>query len=171
MAEARFENLEALIVEDNAHMRALLRALLGGIGVGAIREAEDGGRALALLEGIRPDFVLTDLTMAPMDGIAFTRALRLSHASPNPYVPVIMVTGHTERERVVAARDAGVTELLAKPVTARSLLLRIAAIVDRPRPFVRGGAFFGPDRRRQNDAFYNGPWRRVEDRENGVALI
>ncbi|HWA90472.1 MAG TPA: response regulator [Rhizomicrobium sp.] len=171
MTAARFENLKALIVEDNAHMRALLRTLLGGIGISEVHEAGEGGRAFALLERLQPDFVLTDLTMAPVDGIAFTRELRTSHASPNPYVPVIMVTGHTERERVTAARDAGVTELLAKPVTARNLFLRLAAIVDRPRPFVRSEDFFGPDRRRHNDAFYMGPWRRAEDRERDVALL
>lgn len=170
----QLSHLKALIVEDNAHMRALLRALLGGLGVAEVFEAQDGAKALEVLEAIAPDFVLTDLTMTPVDGIAFTREVRNSVASPNPFVPIIMVTGHTERARVLAARDAGVTEFLAKPVTARSLFLRIVEIVDRPRPFVRADAYFGPDRRRHNGAFYNGPWRRDEDRareEGEVALL
>jgi CheY-like chemotaxis protein len=170
----QLSHLKALIVEDNAHMRVLLRALLGGLGIAEVQEAQDGRRALELLHQANPDFVLTDLTMAPVDGIAFTREVRNSVASPNPFVPIVMVTGHTERARVLAARDAGVTEFLAKPVTARALFLRIAEIVDRPRPFVRADGFFGPDRRRHNDAFFNGPWRRGEDREretDEVALL
>jgi len=156
-------------------MRILLRTLLGGLGIEEVHEAPDGRTALELLHRVDPDFVLTDLSMAPVDGIAFTREIRNSVASPNPFVPVIMVTGHTERARVLAARDAGVTEFLAKPITARSLFLRIAEIIDRPRPFVRADEFFGPDRRRHNDAFYNGPWRRDEDHEReepaDVALL
>ena len=59
-----------------------------------------------------------------------------------------MITGHTEKHRVEAARDAGVTEFLAKPITAHNLFSRIAEIVERPRAFVRCDSYFGPDRRR-----------------------
>jgi CheY-like chemotaxis protein len=171
VAGATFEHLTALVVEDNAHMRTLLRALLNALGVNAVHEAGDGGEALAVLERAEPDFVLTDLTMKPIDGIAFTLDVRNSPRSPNPFVPIIMVTGHTERARVLAARDAGVTEFLAKPITARNLFLRIAAIVERPRPFVRSPLYFGPDRRRHNDAFFNGPWRREEDQAQSIAIL
>jgi DNA-binding response OmpR family regulator len=74
-----------------------------------------------------------------------------------------MITGHTEKSRVEAARDAGVTEFLAKPVTAHNLFSRIAEIVERPRPFVRCEGYFGPDRRRRQIEDYTGPWRRKED--------
>ena len=74
--------------------------------------------------------------------------MRNATSSPNPYIPIIMVTGHTERHRVEAARDAGVTEILAKPITAQNLFSRIGEIVDHPRPFVKSVDYFGPDRRR-----------------------
>ena len=74
-----------------------------------------------------------------------------------------MITGHTERHRVEAARDAGVTEFLAKPITAAHLFSRIAEIVERPRAFVRCESYFGPDRRRRQIDDYAGPWRRAED--------
>jgi DNA-binding response OmpR family regulator len=76
-----------------------------------------------------------------------------------------MITGHTEKHHVEAARDAGVTELLAKPITAANLFARIAEIVERPRAFVRCGHYFGPDRRRTRTEGYKGPWRRAEDME------
>jgi len=165
-----FEQLRALVVEDNIHMRRLLRQLIGALGIKESYEAANGEEGFAILREFQPDLVLTDLTMQPMDGIEFTKLVRLSEASPNPYVPIIMVTGHTERHRVEAARDAGVTEFLAKPVTVNSLFLRIAEIVERPRPYVRCASYFGPDRRRRNDENYHGPWRRLTDAQNDLVL-
>jgi DNA-binding response OmpR family regulator len=81
-------------------------------------------------------------------------------------VPIIMITGHTEKYRVEEARDAGVTEFLAKPITAHNLFARIAEIVERPRAFVRCTDYFGPDRRRRPAEDYAGPWRRDDDYQN-----
>lgn len=161
-----FENLKALIVEDNSHMRSLLRSLLNTIGILDVSEATHGQGAIDILRTRRADLVLTDLAMKPMDGLTFTRYVRNSELSPNPFVPIIMITGHTEKHRVEAARDAGVTELLAKPITASNLFSRIAEIVERPRAFVRCDSYFGPDRRRRQDHCYPGPWRRAEDFED-----
>ncbi|HEY0283192.1 MAG TPA: response regulator [Rhizomicrobium sp.] len=166
MPGATFEHLRALIVEDNVHMRILLRSLLSALGITRIYEADNGAEAFALMHENSPDLILTDLSMMPVDGITFTREIRLSHDSPNPYVPIIMITGHTERHKVEAARDAGVTEFLAKPITAQGLFLRIAEIVERPRPYVRCADYFGPDRRRRADEHFAGPWRRHEDVAN-----
>jgi len=158
-----FGNLKALIVEDNAHMRSLLRALLNAIGIKDIAEATHGGTALEILRERKCDLVLTDLAMKPVDGLEFTRQVRNSERSLNPFVPIIMITGHTEKHRVEAARDAGVTEFLAKPITAANLFARIAEIVERPRAFVRCDSYFGPDRRRRTIEDYAGPWRRADD--------
>lgn len=158
-----FENLKALIVEDNAHMRALLRALLNSVGIRDVAEAAHGGTALDVLRQRRSDLVLSDMAMSPMDGLEFTRRVRNDEQSPNPFVPIIMITGHTEKHRVEAARDAGVTEFLAKPITAHNLFSRIAKIVEQPRAFVRCDSYFGPDRRRRQIDDYAGPWRRKED--------
>jgi two-component system, chemotaxis family, chemotaxis protein CheY len=170
MSGGAFEYLKALIVEDNPHMRLLLRSLLNALGIMSVFEASNGEDAFALLRDRQPDLILSDLSMKPMDGIAFTREVRTSHASPNPYVPIIMVTGHTERHRVEAARDAGVTEVLAKPITAGNLYQRIGEIIDRPRPFVKCASYFGPDRRRHAVADYAGPFRRRADFEDDVAV-
>jgi CheY-like chemotaxis protein len=163
MPGTAFEHLKVLIVEDNQHMRALLRSLLNAIGIRDIAEAGHGAAALDLLRERRCDLILSDLAMQPMDGLEFTRRLRTASSNPNPFVPIIMVTGHTEKHRVEAARDAGVTEFLAKPITAQSLFARIAEIVERPRAFVRCDSYFGPDRRRRTPDSYAGPWRRHDD--------
>jgi CheY-like chemotaxis protein len=163
MSGSALEHLKVLIVEDNQHMRSLLRSLLNSVGIRDIAEANNGGTALTVLREKKCDMVLSDLAMKPMDGLAFSRAVRNAENSPNPFVPIIMITGHTEKHQVEAARDAGVTEFLVKPITAQSLFSRIAEIVERPRGFVRCENYFGPDRRRRNMESYAGPWRRHDD--------
>ena len=170
MTGAGFETLRALIVEDNAHMRSLLRALLNSIGIKEVAEAANGQTGLALLRERKSDLVLSDLAMKPMDGLEFTRRVRNDEQSPNPFVPIIMISGHTEKYRVEAARDAGVTEFLAKPITAHNLFARISEIVERPRAFVRCDNYFGPDRRRHQPDDYAGPWRRKDDFQQEVDL-
>jgi CheY-like chemotaxis protein len=163
-------HLKALVVEDNAHMRILLRSLLLALGVNKVYESVDGASGFAELRERKPDFVMTDLSMTPVDGIEFTRMVRLGKDSPNLYVPIIMVTGHTERQRVEAARDAGVTAFIAKPITTQTLLSRLVEIVERPRAFVRCETYFGPDRRRKKVEGYAGPWRRHDDEANDLAI-
>ena len=171
MPAAGFESLRALIVEDNAHMRTLLRALLNSAGVKQIAEAGHGQAGLVMLREHKSDLVLSDLAMKPMDGLEFTRHVRNDEHSPNPFVPIIMITGHTEKYRVEAARDAGVTEFLAKPITAHNLFARIAEIVERPRAFVRCDGYFGPDRRRHVQDDYGGPWRRKDDFQQDIVDV
>jgi two-component system chemotaxis response regulator CheY len=163
MSAGAFDHLKILIVEDNQHMRALLRGLLNSVGIREIVEANNGASALDALREKKCDLILSDLSMAPMNGLEFSRKVRTGDHSPNPFVPIIMITGHTEKHRVEEARDAGVTEFLAKPITAHSLFSRIAEIVERPRAFVRCEAYFGPDRRRKTLDSYAGPWRRHDD--------
>jgi DNA-binding response OmpR family regulator len=86
--------------------------------------------------------------------------IRQPGANANPYVPIIMLTGHSEKKRVIAARDAGITEFLAKPISAKALYQRILNIVVNPRPFIKTKTYFGPDRRRNVGPNYAGPERR-----------
>jgi CheY-like chemotaxis protein len=166
MSGAAFEHLRIMIVEDNHHMRSLLRTLLNSVGIREIVEANNGVSALTAMREKKCDLVLTDLAMKPMDGLEFSRTVRTGENSPNPFVPIIMITGHTEKHRVEAARDAGITEFLAKPITAASLFSRLAEVMERPRAFVRCENYFGPDRRRRALPDYAGPWRRHDDMQD-----
>ena len=144
-------------------MRVLLIELLRAVGISKIIEAGDGAEALQMMRGHPVDIVMTDLAMSPLDGIDFVRLLRNSSDSPNQMIPVIMITGHLTIRRIGEARDAGVNEFVAKPITARSVLDRLQLIIDHPRPYVRTDDFFGPDRRRRADPAYAGPMRRAAD--------
>jgi CheY-like chemotaxis protein len=160
----RFDLLKILLVDDNHHMRVLLTEILRAIGVKQVFEAADGAEALQMLRTHPIDIVMTDLAMQPLDGIDFVRLLRNSQDSPNPMIPVIMITGHSTIRRVAEARDVGVSEFLSKPVTARGVIERINRVVENARPFVRSSDYFGPDRRRREDQSYPGPHRRARDK-------
>ena len=103
---------------------------------------------------------MCDWAMPIFDGLELTQMIRQPGANANPYVPIIMMSGHSEKKRVMAARDAGVTEFLAKPVSAKALHQRILNIVANPRPFIKTKTYFGPDRRRGATSNYTGPERR-----------
>ncbi len=129
-------------------MRALVRDILFTFGISNIQTASDGSKAYAEMRHFPADIVITDWVMEPLDGIDFTRMIRTAPDSPNPFVPIIMLTSHSSLDRVIEARDIGVTEFLAKPVTAKGLYSRIASVIENPRQFVRASEYFGPDRRR-----------------------
>lgn len=157
-------NLHVLVIDDNPHMRGIVVAILRGAGFTRVKEASDGAQALEEMRAGIPDIIVCDLNMDPIDGLEFTKMLRTSSDSPGPFIPVIMMTGHTERSKVTAARDAGINELVAKPISAKTLLERIVAVIDRPRPFVRSANYTGPCRRRGTLADYSGPRRRRDDK-------
>lgn len=149
-------------------MRAITSAVLQSAGIRKLREAADGTAALEILREHAVDLVIVDFNMFPLDGVEFTRLVRNSPDSANPYLPIIMMTGHSEKTRVYEARDAGVNEFVVKPITAKAILDRIQAVIFRPRPFVKTDGYFGPDRRRVQSTDQNGPKRRATDRPHEV---
>ncbi len=155
-----FNRLRFLVIDDSAHMRRILRALLHGFGAREVYEAEDGASGLESFTHFMPDIVILDWVMPIFDGLELAQMIRQPGANANPYVPIIMLTGHSEKKRVVSARDAGVTEFLAKPISAKALYERILNVVANPRPFIKSKTYFGPDRRRGVNPNYVGPERR-----------
>ena len=155
--------LNFLVVDDNGHMRTIVRTLLRGYGVTRVREAADAETAFEELRNHSVDVVILDYALGTLDGVEFTRLVRTAPDSPNPYIPIIMLSAYSERKRITSARDAGVTEFLRKPICAADLYLRIVECIERPRPFVRTATYFGPDRRRRRSETYKGPERRVAE--------
>lgn len=155
----RLEDLRVLIVDDNKHMRTLVKGLFYAMGCKNVREGSDGVEGLEELRTRPTDLVITDWAMRPLDGLEFLKMVRQSSDSANPEVPVIMLTGHTEPERIFEARDAGITEILAKPISAEKLYTKVVSVLTRPRTFIKSQKFVGPDRRRRRVA-PNGKERR-----------
>ena len=152
--------LMAMFVDDSPYMRKLIQDLLLLMGIGKVITASDGESALELYKQEVPDLLITDASMEPMNGFEFVRRIRMDSENPNPFVPIIMLSGHVELANIERARDNGVTEYLAKPVSADSLMQRVISVIERPRQFVKVGPYFGPDRRRHtSDVFFEGERR------------
>ncbi|MEQ8369318.1 MAG: response regulator [Alphaproteobacteria bacterium] len=160
MKDYDLSRLNLLLVDDNKHILSVLRTALNGLGVQSIQEANDGAEAFDVLKRFAADIVIVDYLMSPIDGLTFTQMTRTARDSPDPSVPIIMLTANTAIRQVREARDAGVTEFLAKPITVRALYERLLAIIEEPRPFIRCSTYIGPDRRRRHDPAYTGPDRR-----------
>ena len=98
-----------------------------------IHEAGDGIAGLEAIRMFAPDLVILDWEMPLLNGAELVRIVRSPGVFPVPDVPIIMLTGHVERWRVIEASRLGVNEFLKKPVSGKALLDRIVAILTRPR--------------------------------------
>lgn len=159
----RLLDQRVLLVDDSIGMRKLVKSLLYAMGIGDIEECSDGAEAYDKLQTWRADLIITAWEMKPVNGIEFTRMLRQELDSPCPEINLIMLSARTLMEEVLAARDAGITEFLAKPISAASLYTRIMSVLQYPRPFIRCPIYIGPCRRRKFPGGYDGDERREED--------
>ncbi len=159
----KFDKLSVLVVEDNAPMLEVVVNSLKLLGVGKVFQARNGDAGYQVFLKERPDVVITDWEMEPVDGLELVEWMRRHASSPKRNVPVIMMTGYAATARVAAARDQGVTEFLVKPFTANELARRIAYVIDAPRDFVETNEFFGPDRRRRKGHEHSDERRKEDD--------
>lgn len=169
---AETATLSVLLVDDNRDARAILRRLLISKGAYHFDEAEDGASAIKVLRERRYDLVLTDQAMSPVDGLEFVRQVRRGPNFPTPSnVPIIMVSAHTDRHVVEAARDAGTSAFLVKPVSPLKLHEHIKEVMEKARAFVRTEDYAGPDRRRKPRADWDGGFRRASDKAKNSDLL
>jgi len=167
MSGYRFDRLRVLVVDDNVHMRRLVTTILQAFGVNTIFEASSGESAWELIRENNPDIVVLDWVMEGMSGIDLIKMIRANPQSPNPFVPTIMLTGHTSLEHVQEARDAGANEFIAKPVSVKTMMSRLSSVIEHPRPYVRTKAYFGPCRRRRNQEHAGGERRATAKQAAG----
>jgi two-component system, chemotaxis family, chemotaxis protein CheY len=144
----RIQALCVLVVDDNQYMRKMIRNLLVNCGVKDIFEAGDGITALDTIRTLGPDVVVLDWEMPLLSGAELVRIVRSPGVFPVPDVPIIMLSGHGERWRVLEAVQLGVNEYLVKPVSAKALYGRLVTITIQPRPTVQLGNYYGPEPRK-----------------------
>ena len=144
----RIQALCVLVVDDNQYMRKMIRNLLVNCGVKDIFEAGDGITALDTIRTLGPDVVVLDWEMPLLNGAELVRIVRSPGVFPVPDVPIIMLSGHGERWRVLEAVQLGVNEYLIKPVSAKALYDRLVTITIQPRPTVQLGDYYGPEPRK-----------------------
>jgi len=161
-----FKNVKILVVESSPELFELLRGVLSmftvpDVNIYGAYTVEEG---FSLYAKDQFDMVIIDWMQTPDRGIELTKKIRTSSESPNPFVPIIMTAGSGHQNRVVRARDAGVSEYLVKPFTAKTLAKKIERIIEHPRPFVVCDTYIGPDRRFGLGG-YDGPERRKQKPE------
>lgn len=152
--------MNVLVIEDDRHMRMLIRNVLFSLGVNDVADASDGQAGFEAMKTFKPNLILCDLRMTPMGGLQFVSTLRSDADNPCRFVPVIMITAYADLSTVAEARDVGVTEFMAKPLSAAALEKRINRVLHEPRPIVSAPDFVGPDRRRQTKPDFGGRNRR-----------
>lgn len=161
----RLNDVKILIVDDLPPMLSLTKSILKIFGFNHIVGAVNGEDAFKEIVSGKPDLIITDWMKEPYTGLDLIKKIRTDPESPNPFVPVILMTGYTSLTRVERARDYGVTEFLMKPFSARDLYSRIVQIIEKPRQFVDAQNFFGPDRRRRKNTAYPGSGKRNTDED------
>ncbi|MCC6913164.1 MAG: response regulator [Rhodospirillaceae bacterium] len=140
-----------LLVEPNPLMRRITRDILFLLGGRKVIDTGDVHAAAQFLAQGNVDMVLSEWYLTGACGVDLVRWIR-NEASDIRFTPIIMLTSQTRVQNIVIARNSGITEFVAKPFTAKSLCSRIREVVERPRPFVSVGKYFGPDRRRRPGA-------------------
>ncbi|MBI1275076.1 response regulator [bacterium] len=140
--------VQLLIVEDQEALCTLLERALRRLGFEQITIANDAYHAMEAIRKKIPDLILTDWMLGHGDGISLTKAIRASTDAMLSTVPIIMISGRNTVEDIQHARDAGITEFVAKPFSLQDICDRIVAVVEKPRMFVVAPQFIGPDRRR-----------------------
>jgi YesN/AraC family two-component response regulator len=148
----QFAAIKVLVVDDEHYMRKVVRTLLMSIGVRTIYEASNGMAGLDVIRSTAPHVVIVDWQMPGLDGRGFVRMVRSPETFPYPDIPIIMLTGHSERSRVIEAMRSGIHEFLLKPVSSQALADRLTAVLNNPRKLVRRGDYYGPEPRQPKPA-------------------
>ncbi len=167
--KGRLERIQILIVVSSPSAADLIKRMFMELGFTTVRTAMSTAEAIQIMRQLRIDLIVTDCEIKPgtdaelhklkiparaqleLTGIHFVERLRRSPASPNPYLPVVMLMSHASGQIVLSARDAGVNEIIIKPMDAPDFCSRIIAVVDQPRNFVTAPTYKGPCRRRKTN--------------------
>ena len=160
-----FKDITILLVEDSDQVRGLITSILRCLGIGEVLKARDGGEAIEVLKtypqnhskpgscGI--DLIISDWLMSPVDGISLLRWVRQHQASPNPFMPFIMISGICDTEKITRARDLGGNGFLSKPFSVDAVTGHLQRLLTNENTFVKTDNFFGPDRRKRALETYN----------------
>lgn len=159
-----FRQSSILVVDEDRGSRQALRDVLLGMGFSSVFTAANSREALLEISAHSPSAMLLDYRLSKVDGLSLTERLRRSGDSGNIGIPVILMASAIDASLVQRARDAGVNEIVMKPISMQVLVRRLLHTLTKYRPVVRGGGYIGPDRRRRRD-------RRGTERRNLPPMV
>ena len=126
------KNMHILVVDDFASMRQIIRKALVSLGFENISEAAGAVDAVRKIqEGESFEFIISDWNMPNMTGLEFLTYVRGSEKMKS--VPFLMITAEAQRENIIQAAKAGVSQYIVKPFTAESLQQKVASIFAKQR--------------------------------------
>lgn len=163
MRKYDLSNVSVLVIDKSEAMRALFRHLLKELNLGKTTILSSGEDGLEYFNQDTPDLVLVDWVTDDISGLKVVEAIRTGEESQNQYAAIIMMSGLSSYDSIIRARDSGIHEFLAKPLSPKTLYEKVCHVIEHPRNFVRCDGYFGPDRRRTNRPLRAG----VEDRRKG----
>lgn len=167
-ATINFTSVQILIVDSDQYAVDILTQILRGFGANAITVATSGADATRLLSQKKFDLVVCEAFLKDMAGAELVLWAR---RQPNPkirFLPVIMLTGHTQLTNVTAGRDSGVHIVIKKPVSPGALFDRLVWAANSPRAFLEADTYIGPDRRFKFAGIPDGVGRRSTDLSGDV---
>lgn len=168
MRKPDFATLRVQIVGAKGHAGVMLRTVLTAAGVGHVVQIEDSRRALSLLGTEHFDAVFVE--DSHLDSLTFVRSARKRAALRNPMIPIFAVYSGARRHDVERARDLGVTNVICRPVSPKTVSEKLLAALVWPRPFISAPDFFGPDRRAKM-RFWRGQDRRKQTPRKSKILV
>lgn len=142
-----FRRASILVAVGDRGLRRTLRDVLLGMGFPTIYVSGTAADTMRQIGEREPSVILLDNSLPGSDGLALTRRLR-RHGGSYSASPIVLMTAAPDLALVAAARDAGVNEIVVKPLSMEALILRLMHVLKMPRPFIRTSGFVGPDRRR-----------------------
>jgi len=121
-------SIKILIVDDFATMRRIVKNILRQIGFTNIQEADDGSTALEVLKTNTIDLIVSDWNMPKMTGLELLKAVRADDQLKQ--IPFLMVTAEAQKQNVIEAVKAGVSNYVVKPFTAEQISEKLEKILN-----------------------------------------
>ena len=157
-----FSTLKVMCIDDSDFFLEVFRDVLSAFGIKRIRCCRSAQEGLGKISKFDPDMVFLDWEMREDSAEDFLREVRQNTQHPQRTVPIILLTGYTEKHRIHSARDLGINEFIVKPISARNLHARLVKMIEHPRRFYSSQTYFGPDRRRRQVEFDHEERRQKE---------
>lgn len=180
-AEKRLMRINVLVVISSQKAAELIRSLFIQLGFRDIFIAIDASEAVQILREIDINLIVADADLKisregvsedkaklipgkelNLSGVQFIQRLRHAPNSPTPFIPVLMLMDRAQQDQILIARDAGVNDIVLKPMEARDFCQRVIQVIDKPRNFITSTNYKGPCRRRKGSP-PNGKERRVRE--------
>lgn len=149
VTEHSFNDKKILLVDSDRYIANIIRSILETFEVNRVSMASSNKEGLNLLEKNNYNCIFIDNMMHDSHGLELIKQIRTSTMEHIRKTPVILCTAFTGLHTVLQARDAGVTEILAKPVSPKQIMQKLDNALFNEREFIISERFLGPDRRRR----------------------